>query len=160
MDFSHLSVTSSFECTVKLWTTKNNKPLYSFEDNSDYVYDVMWSPTHPALFACVDGMGRLDLWNLNNGTEVPTASISVEGNPALNHVRWTHSGRETAVGDSEGQIVIYDVGEVWGSLPVILTHLFSFHGTIVTVSLWLSLVFEVHELNNTCVYKDKTYFSL
>ena len=120
----------------------------------------MWSPTHPALFACVDGMGRLDLWNLNNGTEVPTASISVEGNPALNRVRWTHSGREIAVGDSEGQIVIYDVGEVWGSLPVIFTHLFSFHGTIVTVSLWLSLVFEVHELNNTCVCKDKTYFSL
>lgn len=30
----------------------------------------MWSPTHPALFACVDGMGRLDLWNLNNDTEV------------------------------------------------------------------------------------------
>lgn len=49
---------------------QNNKPLYSFEDNSDYVYDVMWSPTHPALFACVDGMGRLDLWNLNNDTEV------------------------------------------------------------------------------------------
>ncbi|XP_074255579.1 cytoplasmic dynein 1 intermediate chain 2 isoform X7 [Saimiri boliviensis] len=111
VDFSHLFVTSSFDWTVKLWTTKNNKSLYSFEDNSDYVYDVMWSPTHPALFACVDGMGRLDLWNLNNDTEVPTASISVEGNPALNRVRWTHSGREIAVGDSEGQIVIYDVGE-------------------------------------------------
>ncbi|XP_032845655.2 cytoplasmic dynein 1 intermediate chain 2 isoform X1 [Tyto alba] len=111
VDFSHLFVTSSFDWTVKLWTTKNNKPLYSFEDNSDYVYDVMWSPTHPALFACVDGMGRLDLWNLNNDTEVPTASITVEGNPALNRVRWTHSGREIAVGDSEGQIVIYDVGE-------------------------------------------------
>uniref|UniRef100_A0A8C2UM67 Cytoplasmic dynein 1 intermediate chain 2 n=1 Tax=Chinchilla lanigera TaxID=34839 RepID=A0A8C2UM67_CHILA len=111
VDFSHLFVTSSFDWTVKLWTTKNNKPLYSFEDNLDYVYDVMWSPTHPALFACVDGMGRLDLWNLNNDTEVPTASISVEGNPALNRVRWTHSGREIAVGDSEGQIFIYDVGE-------------------------------------------------
>uniref|UniRef100_A0A8D0H4W0 Cytoplasmic dynein 1 intermediate chain 2 n=1 Tax=Sphenodon punctatus TaxID=8508 RepID=A0A8D0H4W0_SPHPU len=111
VDFSHLFVTSSFDWTVKLWTTKNNKPLYSFEDNSDYVYDVMWSPSHPAVFACVDGMGRLDLWNLNNDTEVPTASITVEGNPALNRVRWTHSGREIAVGDSEGQIVIYDVGE-------------------------------------------------
>ncbi|MBN3300253.1 DC1I2 protein, partial [Amia calva] len=103
IDFSHLFVTSSFDWTVKLWTTKNNKPLYSFEDNSDYVYDVMWSPTHPALFACVDGVGRLDLWNLNNDTE---------GNPALNRVRWAHSGREIAVGDSDGQILIYDVGEV------------------------------------------------
>ena len=49
---------------------QHNKPLYSFEDNADYVYDVMWSPVHPAVFAAVDGMGRLDLWNLNNDTEV------------------------------------------------------------------------------------------
>uniref|UniRef100_A0A667ZKW0 Cytoplasmic dynein 1 intermediate chain 2 n=1 Tax=Myripristis murdjan TaxID=586833 RepID=A0A667ZKW0_9TELE len=111
LDFSHLFVTSSFDWTVKLWSTKNNKPLYSFEDNSDYVYDVMWSPTHPALFACVDGVGHLDLWNLNNDTEVPTASITVEGNPALNRVRWAHSGREIAVGDSDGQVIVYDVGE-------------------------------------------------
>ncbi|XP_052454868.1 cytoplasmic dynein 1 intermediate chain 2 isoform X8 [Carassius gibelio] len=112
VDFSHLFVTSSFDWTVKLWSTKNNKPLYSFEDNSDYVYDVMWSPTHPALFACVDGVGHLDLWNLNNETEVPTASATVEGSPALNRVRWTHSGREVAVGDSEGRVHIYDVGEI------------------------------------------------
>uniref|UniRef100_A0A4W5JQU8 Dynein cytoplasmic 1 intermediate chain 2 n=1 Tax=Hucho hucho TaxID=62062 RepID=A0A4W5JQU8_9TELE len=111
IDFSHLFVTSSFDWTVKLWSTKNNKPLYSFEDNSDYVYDVMWSPTHPALFACVDGVGHLDLWNLNNDTEVPTASTTVEGNPALNRVRWAHSGKEIAVGDSDGQILVYDVGE-------------------------------------------------
>ncbi|MEQ2196442.1 Cytoplasmic dynein 1 intermediate chain 2, partial [Xenoophorus captivus] len=111
MDFSHLFVTSSFDWTVKLWSTKNNKPLYSFEDNSDYVYDVMWSPTHPALFACVDGVGHLDLWNLNNDTEVPTASVIVEGNPALNRVRWAHTGREIAVGDSDGCVLVYEVGE-------------------------------------------------
>lgn len=61
-------------CLFFLFFFQNNKPLYSFEDNSDYVYDVMWSPTHPALFACVDGMGRLDLWNLNNDTEVRQSS--------------------------------------------------------------------------------------
>ncbi|KAL7891134.1 hypothetical protein AOLI_G00006100 [Acnodon oligacanthus] len=111
VDFSHLFVTSSFDWTVKLWSTRNTKPLYSFEDNSDYVYDVMWSPAHPALFACVDGVGHLDLWNLNNETEVPTASVTVEGSPALNRVRWANLGREVAVGDSEGQVHIYDVGE-------------------------------------------------
>ncbi|KAI5107196.1 cytoplasmic dynein 1 intermediate chain 2 isoform X1, partial [Silurus meridionalis] len=111
VDFSHLFLTSSFDWTVKLWSTKNNKPLYSFEDNSDYVYDVMWSPVHPALFACVDGVGHLDLWNLNNDTEVPTASITVEGSPAMNRLRWAQTGREIAVGDSDGQVLIYDVGE-------------------------------------------------
>ncbi|KAM8858225.1 dynein, cytoplasmic 1, intermediate chain 2a isoform 2-T2 [Synchiropus picturatus] len=111
LDFSHLFVTSSFDWTVKLWSTKNNKPLYSFEDNSDYVYDVMWSPVHPALFACVDGVGHLDLWNLNNDTEVPTASVVVEGNPALNRIRWSQSGREIAVGVADGRVLVYDVGE-------------------------------------------------
>ncbi|XP_041964202.1 cytoplasmic dynein 1 intermediate chain 1 isoform X3 [Alosa sapidissima] len=111
IDFSHLFTTSSFDWTVKLWSTKHNKPLYSFEDNADYVYDVMWSPVHPALFASVDGMSRLDLWNLNNDTEVPTASVSVEGACALNRVRWASGGREVAVGDSEGRVWIYDVGE-------------------------------------------------
>uniref|UniRef100_A0A4W4HCW0 Cytoplasmic dynein 1 intermediate chain 1 n=1 Tax=Electrophorus electricus TaxID=8005 RepID=A0A4W4HCW0_ELEEL len=112
IDFSHLFVTSSFDWTVKLWSTKHNKPLYSFEDNADYVYDVMWSPVHPALFAAVDGMGRLDLWNLNNDTEVPTASVNIEGAPALNRVRWASGGKEVAVGDSEGRLWIYDVGEL------------------------------------------------
>lgn len=50
--------------------TQHKKPLYSFEDNIDYMYDVMWSPVHPAVFAAVDGMGRLDIWNLNKDTEV------------------------------------------------------------------------------------------
>ncbi|XP_029918896.1 dynein cytoplasmic 1 intermediate chain 1a isoform X2 [Myripristis murdjan] len=112
VDFSHLFVTSSFDWTVKLWSTKHNKPLYSFEDNADYVYDVMWSPVHPALFAAVDGMGRLDLWNLNNDTEVPTASVTIEGTSALNRVRWSSGGKEVAVGDSEGRVWIYDTGEL------------------------------------------------
>ncbi|XP_036422355.1 cytoplasmic dynein 1 intermediate chain 1 isoform X3 [Colossoma macropomum] len=112
VDFSHIFVTSSFDWTVKLWSTKHNKPLYSFEDNADYVYDVMWSPVHPALFAAVDGMGRLDLWNLSNDTEVPTASVTIEGAPALNRVRWASGGKEVAVGDSEGRLWIYDVGEL------------------------------------------------
>ncbi|XP_041698617.2 cytoplasmic dynein 1 intermediate chain 2 isoform X5 [Coregonus clupeaformis] len=111
VDFSHLFISASFDWTVKLWTTKSTRPLYSFEDSCDYVYDVMWSPTHPALFACVDGSGRLDLWNLNNDTEVPSASVCVDGSPALNRVRWAHSGREIATGDSDGQVLVYDVGE-------------------------------------------------
>ncbi|XP_033506101.1 dynein, cytoplasmic 1, intermediate chain 2a-like isoform X3 [Epinephelus lanceolatus] len=111
VDFSHLFISSSFDWTVKLWSTKSTRPLYSFEDSCDYVYDAMWSPTHPALFACVDLAGRLDLWNLNNDTEVPTASVFVEGAPALNRVRWAHSGKEIATGDSEGQVQVYDVGE-------------------------------------------------
>ncbi|XP_029845278.1 cytoplasmic dynein 1 intermediate chain 2 isoform X4 [Ixodes scapularis] len=111
VDFSHLFLTSSFDWTVKLWSLKESKPIYSFEDNGDYVHDVRWSPVHPALFACVDGTGRLDLWNLNNDTELPTVSEVVDGGPALNRVIWTPSGHQVAVGDDSGKVWVYDVGE-------------------------------------------------
>ncbi|KAF2894488.1 hypothetical protein ILUMI_11688 [Ignelater luminosus] len=111
IDFSHLFLTSSIDWTMKLWSLKDTKPIYSFEDSSDYVLDVAWSTTNPALFAAVDCGGRLDLWNLNQDTEVPAASITVEGNPALNKVSWTPSGLHVTVGDTQGKIWVYDVAD-------------------------------------------------
>ncbi|XP_065052749.1 cytoplasmic dynein 1 intermediate chain 2-like [Rhopilema esculentum] len=111
VDFSHLILTSSFDWTIKLWSNKSTKLLYSFEDNGDYIYDVQWSPIHPAVFAAVDGMGRLDLWNLNKDTEVPTCSVTIEPLSAINRVRWAASGHQIAVGDDDGHTYIYDVGE-------------------------------------------------
>ncbi|XP_015123662.1 cytoplasmic dynein 1 intermediate chain isoform X15 [Diachasma alloeum] len=111
IDFSHLFLTSSIDWTIKLWSLKENKALHSFEHNGDYVYDVAWSPTHPSLFAAVDDSGHLDLWNLNQDTEVPTASVVVDGAPALNRVSWTPSGLHVTVGDDSGKIWVYDVAE-------------------------------------------------
>lgn len=113
---SHLFLTASFDWTFKLWSMRDNstssKLLYSFEDGSDYLYDVRWSPIHPALFATADGLGKLDLWNLNQDTELPTLSTIVEGNPALNRLIWSPNGQQIVVGDDNGKIWVYDVSEV------------------------------------------------
>jgi dynein intermediate chain len=45
-------------------------PIHSFEEATDYVYDVRWHPVNPAVFGTVDGTGKFDLWNLNVDTEV------------------------------------------------------------------------------------------
>ncbi|GFT51984.1 cytoplasmic dynein 1 intermediate chain 1 [Nephila pilipes] len=111
IDFPDLFLTSSFDWTIKLWSLRKGQPLHSFEHNSDYVFDVSWSPIHPALFACVDGLGNLDIWNLNCDSELPTVGTLIDGSPALNRVSWTHSGQQVAVGDSLGKIWLYDVGE-------------------------------------------------
>lgn len=111
IDFSPYFLTSSFDWTIKLWSIKEQKYIHSFEDNSDYVYDVKWSPIHPALFASVDGNGKLDLWNLNNDTEVPTTSVTVDNNACLNHLRWHETGSYIAAGDDIGRIHLYDVAE-------------------------------------------------
>jgi len=88
------------------------KPIYSFDGNGDYVYDVAWSPIHPAVFASVDGGGRLDVWNLNNDAELPAASVTVDDPVSLNRVAWTQSGLHVVAGDDMGKIWVYDVGEV------------------------------------------------
>lgn len=76
--YSSLSQFSVIDNLFILCFSQEQKFLHSFEDNSDYIYDVKWSPTHPALFASADGNGKLDLWNLNNDTEV---SVSPQPKP-------------------------------------------------------------------------------
>ncbi|EIE85044.1 hypothetical protein RO3G_09754 [Rhizopus delemar RA 99-880] len=114
VDFSDLYLTSSVDWTVKLWRAKPTPitPLYSFEHADDYIYDVKWSPTHPALFGTVDGTGQFDLWNLNADTEEPFASTQVGSGKALNKLAWDKEGRKTAIGSSDGHVYVYDVGEL------------------------------------------------
>lgn len=57
----------------------------------------------------------------NSFAQVPTASVTVEGAQALNRVRWASGGKEVAVGDSEGRVWIYDVGEVRGEAQCVYT---------------------------------------
>ena len=68
-------------------------------------------PTHPAVFSTVDGSGTLELWNLNEETEVPITKTSV-GTRALNRIQWSSDGKKILTGDSLGSLYIYDTGEV------------------------------------------------
>nr|CAG8432988.1 7438_t:CDS:10 [Entrophospora candida] len=112
VDFSDMFLTSSVDWTVKLWRAKSISkpshspqtiaPIYSFEGADDYVYDVKWSPTHPALFGSVDGTGKFSVWNLNDETE----------GRALNKLCWDKEGKKAAIGSSDGRVHIYDIGEL------------------------------------------------
>jgi len=76
-------------------------PLATFENSRDYVFDAQWSPSHPAVFASVNGAGQLDVWNVNADCEAPAASLSVQGG-ALSSLRWAPGGRKIYVGDARG----------------------------------------------------------
>ncbi|KAJ9075485.1 hypothetical protein DSO57_1035670 [Entomophthora muscae] len=122
-DFSDLFLTSSFDWSVKLWRAKtpaqsgsSAQPqaiscIHSFEHNGDYVYDVAWSPVHPAMFGVVDGCGHFDLWNLNLDTEAPIITTTVAG-CALNKLTWHSSGSKVAIGTSDGKLLVYELGEM------------------------------------------------
>ena len=95
VDFTDLFLTSGTDWTIKLWRAKGGtgsggaksgtqapapsvmappavpiSPVYTFEEADDYVFDVKWHPSHPAVFGSVDGTGKFDVWNLNMDTEV------------------------------------------------------------------------------------------
>lgn len=93
IDFSDLFISSSMDWTSRLWRANTRSasrpaasaqsitrgaagvfnvisPLVNFEESTDYIYDIKWHPSHPAIFAQVDGAGYFDLYDLNSDTEV------------------------------------------------------------------------------------------
>jgi len=123
VDFSDLFLTCSVDWTVKLWRSKSIakpstslqsiSPLYSFDEADDYVYDVKWHPSHPAVFGTADGSGRFDFWNLNIDTEVPVVSTPIGAGRAINKLEWDRKdGRRVALGGSDGKLYIYDIGDM------------------------------------------------
>ncbi len=98
--------------TARLWrqTATGGVPILSLEESNDYIYDVRWSPTHPCVFAHVDGAGRLDVFDLNTDTERPVASAT-PGKRALNRLAWSRTGRHLGTAGAEGVVYIYEVAD-------------------------------------------------
>ncbi|VDL99260.1 unnamed protein product [Schistocephalus solidus] len=111
-DSPPLFLTTSMDCSVKLWSKKDTFPIFSFDDRIAYFLDCDWSPVHPALFTTVDLGGQLDVWSLNLDHEVPTASSVVEGGAALNNCKFDKQGSHIAAGDDAGRIHIFELHEV------------------------------------------------
>ncbi|KAJ3258464.1 hypothetical protein HK103_003586 [Boothiomyces macroporosus] len=116
-DFQNLILSSSFDWTIKLWNTQQYKssstikPIKSFEESRDFIADVKWCPTHPSVFASVDGSGNLDLFNLIN-SEIPISSIQSPSERGYNKLAWDKLGNKVACGSLDGSIQIYEVGHL------------------------------------------------
>ncbi|MCJ1351621.1 MAG: hypothetical protein MMC33_001605 [Icmadophila ericetorum] len=100
----------------------------------DLIYSAKWSPTRPSIFACVDGAGYLEIWDLLSDIEVPVqrvtpssskkpSAISASGGGvtgggllgggarSLNKVAWEEKeGRRIAVGGAGGVVTVFEVG--------------------------------------------------
>lgn len=115
-NLADLFLTSSYDWTVKLWSLKSSKPLYTFESARDYVYDAQWSPVHPSLFCMGDGSGNVDMWNIAKDSEAPVYSTKLPDHSnnsaetaAVSRIAWNHSGSHIAIGTSSGAICLYAV---------------------------------------------------
>eukprot|EP01088_Endostelium_zonatum_P020526 TRINITY_DN7616_c0_g1_i1.p1 TRINITY_DN7616_c0_g1~~TRINITY_DN7616_c0_g1_i1.p1 ORF type:complete len:875 (+),score=363.98 TRINITY_DN7616_c0_g1_i1:2490-5114(+) len=138
-DFSDLFLTASVDWSSILWSKKqlssdetsssssdstsittatnnnnNNKNKYVFED-VEYVYDVKWSPVHPAVWGSVNGAGEMSLWNINEDVESPVVKIGVGGR-GVSKIGWGGDGRRVVCGDLGGNVYVYSLsGDVVGA---------------------------------------------
>jgi dynein intermediate chain len=66
-----LFLSSGVDWTVKLWAPAyTDKAILSLVSHSyDYMSDVQWNPTHPALMAAASSNGTIGLWNLAHSME-------------------------------------------------------------------------------------------
>jgi len=125
-DMSELMLSASMDWTIKLWYPKNEDstaPIFTFESSQEFVYDVQWSPVHPAVFASVDGDGFIDIWDISRDTESPIARRKAFENKlpanqgykdsddsrALSCLKWSRDGRRIAIGDAEGFVSVWNV---------------------------------------------------
>jgi len=113
-------LTSSFDWTVKLWDHKTEQSINTFTHMQDYVHDVRWSPVNPCVFACGDGLGNVNVFDLSKDWEVPVVEYEISKdyttdkstntkNFAVCRLRWGVDGRSLLVGDSNGDIMLYEV---------------------------------------------------
>lgn len=92
----------------------------------DSVYDVAWHPSHPSIFADVDGQGYLDIWDLAKDIEMPiihekppnsqhseTGSLDSGSanylNRPLNRLVWSPMGEKIAVGGLDGMVTVFEI---------------------------------------------------
>ena len=113
-----LLVSSGVDWTVKLWgpAYHSDKPLMSYVSHSyDYMSDVAWSTTHPALFATASSNGSVGLWNLATSLDEPiTGPEGIVVQPdamssgiGLNKIKWSVDGRRLAVASSDKVHVLH-----------------------------------------------------
>jgi dynein intermediate chain len=82
----------------------------TFENNDDYIYEAKFHATNPSLFGTVDGLGYLDLWDINLNYESPIFSKEISKG-ALTKLAWSDDSKRLSVGDSSGKIYIFNLNK-------------------------------------------------
>ena len=91
----------------------------------DAVYDARWSPTKPGIFGCVDGSGKLDIYDINSSSaEIPVGSArpshqekDLYSLKSLNKLSWEkNQGKHVAVGGLDGVTTVFEVGGELGGV--------------------------------------------
>jgi dynein intermediate chain len=137
VDLGDLFLSCGLDWTIKLWRAKPPSatagslsgavstiaPLLSIA-REDSIYSAKWSPTKPGVFGCVDGAGKLDVYDITASSDIPVASArpshmekDAYALRSLNKLAWEkNQGKHVAVGGLDGVTTVFEVGNELGGV--------------------------------------------
>ncbi|XP_074077343.1 dynein axonemal intermediate chain 4 [Macrotis lagotis] len=107
--FCHeIFLSCSADWGVNLWQQDNFKPYLSFYNTTNVIYDVAWSPKSSYIFAAANEQ-RIEIWDLHCSILDPIIVNSAYPGVKFTTVLFSKSTDCVLIGDSEGQVVVYEL---------------------------------------------------
>jgi WD40 repeat protein len=108
--FDHnVFLSSSGDWSVRLWHQDRLQPVLNLFSSTKAVPNFCWSPKCSTVFACVNE-GALEVWDLSQNTLDPVlVNIPSSADVKLSAVSFARNTECLLVGDSEGQVIIYQL---------------------------------------------------
>ncbi|KAE8609634.1 hypothetical protein XENTR_v10011864 [Xenopus tropicalis] len=104
----------SADWCIHLWQQDVLSPILTFSNTTNAVYDIMWSPSSALMFGAVTE-NRVEIWDLGTSTIDPL--IVNEANPGvkLTSILFAKNTNCVLIGDSDGQVNVYELRNVSSS---------------------------------------------
>ncbi|PIK46217.1 putative WD repeat-containing protein 78 [Apostichopus japonicus] len=107
----------SADWSIRLWIQNRIKPVFNFFSSTKSVMDVCWSPTSATVFGCVNE-GAVEIWDLAVNTLDPIiVSVPAPG-VKLSCLLFASNSNSLLVGDSEGQVSVYQLRNILSSKTI------------------------------------------
>ncbi|XP_076441248.1 dynein axonemal intermediate chain 4-like [Babylonia areolata] len=98
----------SADWTIRLWHQDRTTPILTFHSSTKTVHNVCWSPRSSTVFACVNE-GAVEVWDLAQSTLDAVITITPTSGASLTSVSFGKNTECLLVGDSEGQVTVYEL---------------------------------------------------
>ncbi|XP_036834501.1 dynein intermediate chain 4, axonemal isoform X3 [Oncorhynchus mykiss] len=105
---SDVFLSCSSDWTIQLWRQDLFTPVLGFTSTQSAVYDVMWSPKWATVFGAVNE-GRVEIWDLGASILDPTIVSLASPGVKLTSLLFATETDCILVGDSDGQVSIYQL---------------------------------------------------
>ncbi|KAJ1522923.1 hypothetical protein ONE63_002062 [Megalurothrips usitatus] len=101
-------LSASWDCSVKTWDLGYSASTRTYEGHTQLVYDAVWSPGTPSMFASVAGDGMLHIW-AEDIASAPSLSVHAHDAEVLSCDWSKYDHNIVATGASDGLIRIWDI---------------------------------------------------